>query len=106
MWFVLVAKVYRINQQILRLQTFHTRYQALKNLIHGFQRVARSLNQSVHPRNGEIQEWARIKAEDILHRVQCVIRDDGICLADMAINLSGGNSIRESVLFNLKKRRD
>ena len=93
MWFVIMAKRYRINQQISRRQTFHTRYQALKNLTHGFQEVSWLPSQGVHPRYGEIQEWARIKAEDVLHSIQCV-RDDGICLADMAINFSGGKPVR------------
>lgn len=101
-----MAERYKINQQISQLQIFHTRYQALQNLFQGFQRIAWSPKQSLHPRNDEIQEWVRFKAEDILHKVQSVVRDDGICLVDMAVNLSGGKSIRESVLFELGERRD
>lgn len=93
----MIANWHRLNQQVSRLQIFHTRYQALKNLIQGFQRTMWSRDKSSSPRIDEIQTWARFKAEDVLNTAQSAERDDGICLADMAVNLSGGKSVRESV---------
>ena len=89
-----------------RLQKFHMRYQTFKNLIEGFQRTTKSRDQTLFPRDNEIQAWARCKAEGILHEVQSVVREDGICLADMPVNLPGGKSIRELVSINLGKGRD
>ncbi len=39
-----------------------------------------------------------------MRKVQSVVRDDGLCLADMAVNLSGGGSVSESVSDPWRKR--
>lgn len=96
----MIANLPRINQQVSRLQTFHTRYHALKNLIKGVQRTVWSRDKTPSLKIDEVQAWARLKAEDILITAQSAVRDDGICLADMAVNLSGGKSVRESVSVN------
>ena len=64
-----------------------------------------SQGQTTVPRLDQIQAWVRSKLEDVLDEVQSVVRDDGIYLADMAINFSGGKSVFESVFVGFNNGR-